>query len=402
MAVLTPASGRAQENAPIVRPAETGTLTFRQILEAAWQRSLEASEARGRQVRAQADQAVSKSWLAGTPSVRLGQREGWTGAPSGSRETELGVALPVRQPGQYGAGVQAAQAQTGWALAIEQSARLQLAGRLREAIAALHLAEVELDQAQQRTDTLNQLAKDVQRRVLAGDLAPADSMAARSEWLSAQSQTGEARQALSFQQTQWHLLTGLPPLKQKASEPPKLTQLPDSHPELLLADTAVTWGQRRLDLARVLRTESPEVTVGTRQEQPGQGASAQNTLAITLRVPIAGELYQQPRIATALGELDIAQTQAQRIRERLAAELLLAQSHLRQSMARLQVEKERAALLSERARLVDKSFRAGETALPEMLRTLAAASSAQTEHARQQINHELAIARLEQALGILP
>jgi hypothetical protein len=37
-----------------------------------------------------------------------------------------------------------------------------------------------------------------------------------------------------------------------------------------------------------------------------------------------------------------------------------------------------------------------------MLRALAAASSAESAFARQQINHQLAIARLEQALGILP
>lgn len=402
MAIVTPTAIRAQDSAPIIRPAETGNLSFKEAFDAAWQRSLEASEARGRQVRAQADQAVSQSWLAGTPSVRVGQREGWTGAPSGSRETELGVALPVRAPGQYAAGVQAAQSQSTWAIAVEESARLQLAGRLREAIAALHLAEVEMEQTQRRADTLKQLAQDVQRRVVAGDLAPADAMAARSEWLSAEAQTGEARQALSAQQAQWYLLTGLPPLQQKTSEPPTQTQVPDSHPELRLADAALDWGQRRLDLARVSRTDSPEISVGTRQEKPGQGIGAQNTVVVALRVPIAGELYQQPRIATAQGELDMAQTQSQRVRERLAAQFSLAQGHLRQSIARLQVEQERAALLSERARLIDKSFRAGETALPEMLRSLAAASHAQTEHARQQINHQLAIARLEQALGILP
>jgi hypothetical protein len=52
--------------------------------------------------------------------------------------------------------------------------------------------------------------------------------------------------------------------------------------------------------------------------------------------------------------------------------------------------------------LIDKSFRAGETALPEMLRALAAAASAESAYARQQIHHQLAIARLEQALGLLP
>jgi outer membrane protein TolC len=121
-----------------------------------------------------------------------------------------------------------------------------------------------------------------------------------------------------------------------------------------------------------------------------------------IRLPVGGQIYQQPRIAVAMSELDVAQTQAQRTRERLQADWVLAQSQLSQSLVQLQTERERASLLGERARLIDKSFRAGETALPEMLRALAAASSAESAFARQQINHQLAIARLEQALGILP
>jgi outer membrane protein TolC len=117
---------------------------------------------------------------------------------------------------------------------------------------------------------------------------------------------------------------------------------------------------------------------------------------------VGGQIYQQPRIAAALGELDTAQTQARRIRERLTAELELAQSQLGSSQAQLQAQQERAQLLAERARLIDRSFRAGETALPEMLRAVAAAASAESAFARQQVNHLTAMARLEQALGLLP
>jgi outer membrane protein TolC len=139
-----------------------------------------------------------------------------------------------------------------------------------------------------------------------------------------------------------------------------------------------------------------------RQERPGQGAGLQSSVVVALRVPLGGQVYQQPRIAAALGELDVAQTQVLRTRQRLTAEVILAQSQLSLSLAQLQAERERAQLLAERARLIDKSFRAGETALPEMLRALAAAVSAESALARQQINYQTAISRLEQTLGLLP
>ena len=402
MVLAAPAPGRAQETKRVASPADARELTFKEVLDAAWQRSLEASESRGRQARAIADQAVSQSWLAGAPALSLGQREDRSGVTARGRETDLGLALPLWRPGQRAAGGQAAQSQAGWAVAFEQAERLRLAGRLREALAAFHLAEAESRQAQRQTETLRQLSEDVQRRVRAGDLAPADALAARSEWLAAQAQSGAATQALGIAQAQWRLLTGLAPLPFQGAVPPTLTQLPETHPELLLANAAVDLGQRRAELARVQRPDSPELTLGVRQDRPGQAASSQNSVVMAIRLPFGGQVYQQPRIAAALSEVEIAQTQAQRTRERLEAELALAQSQLSQSLAQLDAGRERSTLLAERARLIDKSFRAGETALPEMLRALAAAASAESAYARQQVSHQLAIARLEQALGLLP
>ena len=59
-------------------------------------------------------------------------------------------------------------------------------------------------------------------------------------------------------------------------------------------------------------------------------------------------------------------------------------------------------LLRERAVLLEKSFRAGETALPDILRALAAAAQAESSHARQQALLDQASMRLAQALGVMP
>ena len=397
LALFSPNLGQAQNS-----NAEKVSLTLNQVLEAAWQRSLEASESRGRLATVQADQAVNQNWLAAAPAISMGQRDGKAGTTSASRETELGMSFPLWWPGQRAASGQAAQSQLGLSHATEQAERLRLAGRLREAIGALNLAEAELHQLERQVQDLDKLTQDVEKRVRAGDLSPSDALAARSELLGAQAQEISARQALAVQQTHWHLLTGIPSLKFQMRAAPALAQLPDTHPELVLANATVDLVQLRVDLARVRRSDSPELTLGVRQEQPGQGAASQSSVVVALRVPLGGQVYQQPRIVAALGDLDIAQTQALRMRERLTNEVALAQSQLSLSQAQLLAERERAQLLVERARLIDKSFRAGETALPEMLRALAVAVSAESALARQQINHQTAISRLEHTLGLLP
>ena len=144
------------------------------------------------------------------------------------------------------------------------------------------------------------------------------------------------------------------------------------------------------------------------------GSIGKNTLDVAARHPERFEVYALS--ASTQVELLLAQcaqfkpryavmaspAHAVLLRQRLAAELTLAQSQLSLSQAQLLAERERAQLLSERARLIDKSFRAGESALPDMLRALTAAASAESAFARQQINHQTAIARIEQALGLLP
>ena len=88
------AGGSAQAATAGLAVAAAGTQTLNQALEAAWQRSLEASESRGRYARAQADQAVTQSWLAAAPAVSIGQREGRAGAPAANAVGGAVVAIP--------------------------------------------------------------------------------------------------------------------------------------------------------------------------------------------------------------------------------------------------------------------------------------------------------------------
>ncbi|MEH0168526.1 TolC family protein [Roseateles microcysteis] len=376
--------------------------TIKQALDAAWQRSVAAAESQGRYGRARAEQLLAQSWLSAPASVSLSQREGRSGSPSGRRETELGVALPLWNFGARAAGGQATEAESRWARAAEQAALLRLAGQLREAAGAAKLADAELKQVERHVANLQQLAADVERRVKAGDLAPADALAAKAELLSAQSQLRSASQSSSAQHAAWRLLTGLeqlPGAEDVLQAPP---EVPEVHPELSLAQSAVDLWQRRVEFAQAQRTEGPELSIGVRQERPGQGVGAQNSVVVGLRMPFGGEAHRQPRIAAALADLETARRQALRTRDQLATELSLAAAHQQASDMQAKLERERASLLAERARLIAKSFEAGETPLPDLLRAVGASADAEAASARQQAGLQLAAARLQQALGLIP
>ncbi|MDM4765403.1 TolC family protein [Pelomonas sp. SE-A7] len=372
--------------------------TLAQALDAAWQRSLEAAEAQGRERRVQAEQQLASSWLAAPPSASLSQLEGRGGASS-QRETEIGLALPIWRPGQREANGLAAQAERDLARAAEQAARLRLAGQLREQAAKLKLLESDAHQAQLQRELLDRLAADVQRRVAAGDLAPADGLAARAEALAAAGAQREAELQLATQRSHWQLLTG-----QLQAPDPEDAERPAAapHPEQALAEAAVARAGQRLAQVRSQRMAAPELGVGLRQERPGGGQAGQHSVQLSLRIPFGSEAHSQPQQAAALAEQDLALAQRERLRLQLQADQLLAREALRTAQGQAALEAERAGLLRQRAQWLDQSFKAGETALPELLRALAAAAQAEAAATRQQAALGLARARLLQSLGVLP
>ncbi len=283
-------------------------------------------------------------------------------------------------------------------------ARLRLAGELRELAWQLAAAQTETTQAAAFTQTLQQLADDVDRRVRAGDLAPADALAAQAELLSSQAQQLDAGQRLRVARGRWVLLSG------QAAWPEMNTQADTEttpaalalHPELQLASLATELARKRVELLRHSRRDAPELTLGLRQNVAGRAEGAQGSLAIALRLPLGTADRNRPLEAAALAELDVAQTHAERLRERIESEIAAAHDAERSAQAQLDAESARARLLLARTELIDKSYRAGETPLPDLLRARAAAAQAHNAAARQTAARGLASARLQQALGWMP
>ena len=412
------------ESAPTTPSDAAAPVSISVALEAAWQRAVAARESEGQRRRAGAEAVAAGSRWAAPPSLALGYRSDRLQQNTGSRETEVAVALPLWLPGQRSARASTASSAQAQALAAEQAARWRLAGEVREAAWQLAAAQADAAQATGLATALQQLAEDVQRRVNAGDLARADLLAAQAEQLAAQAQQTETAQRLQAARAQWTLLTGLaampalappsaaaaptpgaPGTEGAASTAPTPASAADAlagHPELELARQTTVLARQRLALLRHSRREAPELSLGLRQEVGGRGQAAQGSVAVALRLPFGTDARNAPLEAATASELDLAETQAQRLHERLLSEAATARQAEGSAQAQLQAETARARLLRERAGLIDASFRAGETPLPELLRALAAAAQADAAVARQSTALGLAQARLQQTLGQLP
>ncbi len=355
---------------------------------------------------AQAERQVAESWLVAPPSLNVAQREGVSAATRGERETELGVSLPLWRWDQRARSQASAAAEAAWAHASQQVALWRVAGQVREAAARVRLAQADLVQVNAQQQLLAKLAEDVARRVRAGDLAPADELAARAELLGWEAQTAQARWSLQADMSAWQTLTGLSvlplaePLAIAGVTPAAMGDLA-AHPEAQLASLVVERARARVASASQLAGAAPELGVSWRQERANLGG-AQNSVALSLKLPFGTATHLQPPLAAALAEQDTALAEQAQTRRQLSAQLELAQAHWANTQAQATTEQARARLLRQRGQWLQRSFSVGETSLPDLLRALSAAAQAEAAAARQQAALAQAWARLQHAQGLMP
>lgn len=368
--------------------------------ESAWLRSLEAVRSEGRFARAAAQREVASSFLAAPPEIELGHRRASASGSSTERESEAVLVLPLWLPGQQRARGAAASAQSDLARASLEEARLRVAGEVREAAWQLVAAQQEEAAARVHAEALQDLAADVDRRVEAGELAPADALAATAELLAARSALTQAASRIDTARGRWELLTGLPAIAHasEADPPAGIAE----HPAVALARSAAESAQREVEYVRVARRDPIEVSVQVRRETADANLPAQNGVGVGLRIPFGTAVRNAPRDAEVHADLAEARAEQERVARRLDSEARIARAAVESAQRRLEAERSRSALLRERLQLIDKSFRAGESPLPELLRARSAAAEAEAALLRQQAELGLARAMLLQALGVLP
>lgn len=380
-------------------PGAQAGVTLPEAVDAAWSRGTAEAESAGQARRAQAGRAVASAWWAAPPSVELGTVRNRQAGRAAAQETEIGVALPLWLPGQRAAQQAQGDAELALAAAQAQLARWRVAGTVRDAAAEVALQRADLAAADTQAQELSLLASDVARRVAAGDLARADALGADAERLAATTALAQARQRLHAAERQWAALTGLPVVLELPVDAPVLAA--GDHPALATAAAEVAVARHRLQVARTSRRDAPELVLSARHETAA-GEPDVRGVGLALRVPFGSASRNEPLMAAALSEVELAEARERAMQREVQAEQDSARAAEASARQQWQDEQARAALLRERAVLIDKSFRAGETALPDMLRALTAATQAEAAAARARAALAQAVSRLEQALGAMP
>ena len=379
------------------------TLTLGQAFAAAWERHPAARTALARHDAFAARRDAADSFLSGAPTATLSNRNDRLQRDAGQSEWEAGIALPLWLPGYQERTLALIEREQSAYAALVEQARWKLAGEVRESWWQAMLAGNERAVAEAHGDTARHLANDVERRVRAGELPRMDAHQARAAEAAAAAAIAEADGRAHRAERNFLALTGLPLLPASDGMNEQRRQVPTTpHPQRAALETAIATARARLDVAARNSRDLPEIMLGMRRERPVAEADWQSSTIVGVRIPLATDARNRPRVAAANAELVEAEALLSYERQRVDAERDAAGRELQRADEALALAETRRALASEMRREYARAFALGDIDLPQRLRVDADAFAAELAAARARLEAARAVSRYNQAIGVLP
>jgi outer membrane protein, heavy metal efflux system len=385
-------------------PEATG---LRQAFEAAWARQPEALALQARRDAARARQEAARAWTPEPAALELSGKTDRPGSHQGTRELDVGVAVPMWLPGERSRSAALAEAESAVLESRTTAAQLRVAATVRGAWWTWQRARLDAEVARDQLDNARRLSADVARRLKAGDLARADQHQAEGAVAVAESALAQAQALLTTATLQLRAITGLSlaatgPAPATEAEPTAAEAATDTHATLLELQDRSTLAERAAALATAQSRANPELTLSASRERSAFGQAYGQAITLGVRIPFGGGPRHDLRVANARADAVDAQAQWTFERERLAAERDTARAQADAARVQFAAAERRARLAAESRGFFDKSFRLGETDLPTRLRIEAEAGEADRQAARARNELAAALSAWRQALGLLP
>ena len=312
----------------LVLPAHAQSL--RDAVERAWARQPASRAQPARSDEFAAKREAAEALFPEPPSLTVSNRDDRFHRDQGSRETDVGIALPLWLPGEQrrqNAIVNAERDQYDTGLT---AAKLKIAGEVRDAYWQVRLAANELALARRKAQEAATLAADVERRVKAGDLARVDlNQAQAAERLARAALTEAEIKAFKARQA-FDVLTGMSALPTAEETIAPAGSALDHHPVLAPLQRAVVTTQAKLNQAAQSLRNNPELELGVRRERGLFDEPYSHSLEVRFRLPFATDARNKPRIAAANAEMIEAQAVYAVERAKVAAEIEAARRELEQ------------------------------------------------------------------------
>ncbi|MCW5624039.1 MAG: TolC family protein [Burkholderiales bacterium] len=379
-------------------------VTLREAVDRATARNPEARGLEARIEEARAREFAARSFTPAPPAFIVGaRRDNPLLDPSrGTREYEAEIEVPFWLPGQKAAAGASARAQEGSFRFGAEAARWVVAGAVREQIWGTAMEAAEVTVARRRVDTALAIEADVAKRLKGGEVARGDLLQAQGEALAARAVLADSELRYRQSLAAWSALTGLDGVPDRYEESVAPARELERHPRLVAVNASVAAARAEVQVANEFQRDAPSLSLQNRADRDTTTGDYYNSLRLNLRVPFATDARNRPRIAGAQATLTQVMVLEQRERAFVAADLEAARLALETARAQLDFAQARDAANRDALRLARRGFTLGETPFVVVLLSLTRAVESELAFARADIGVKRAVARFNQAAGVLP
>ena len=341
--------------------------------------------------------------LPNAPAISMRHQTDKVGSGRGESEWEAGLEMPVWLPGQRDARAALAQIAASDLEASRNALMLRTAGDVRDALWGIQMNTNLVEVAELRLRTAQSLQNDVERRFRAGELARTDTMLAENETLLANTQLVRARAELMHARHRYSVLSGLTEIPERIEEAlAEEKSLDAGHPLIRELESKLSLAQNERDLVRVERRENPQVLLSARSLRGAFDVAHNDSVGVSVRIPLDSDTRSAPLLAAAESNISRAMSDLERLRYVMETALHEAQHNLETTRSELVILQRQNTLAQENQRLAKKAFDLGEIDLVSLMRVQALGYEAERALRSKTIQLQWDIARVNQALGVVP
>ena len=340
--------------------------------------------------------------LSALPTLNITGRSDQWQSDEGVREYQLGIGLPMWRSGERKAGRELAETTAEWVSAEWNDIRLQMSGAVRELIWDYALAENAVESATSALEMAKKTESDMVRRVKLGELS-------RSDLLLAQQQTLQREEELSAAEAEHHhaliryeVVTGTRDLPRKwREEKVAITEVSETHPGLHTLQKAVERASSEVTFLRKRRGDPVTVGLTGYHSRSDFDTSYNDSLELTVGIPFGPQSYRNVPLARVQQLVADAEAELLRQRRQLDADLREAEHGLHRVEEALVIAEKSRKLSEQQLRMAQTAFKVGESNLFTLLLVQNKTVQARRLYRETRIKRQRAIARYNQAAGVM-
>jgi outer membrane protein TolC len=282
--------------------------------------------------------------------------------------------------------------------------RLEVCRLVREALWAMTLADIRLQQAKYTLDMSGQLLEKVRLRVELGDLARTDLLLAESENLQNRSLFIQAEAEMMHSRKNYANLTRITSVPASFNEQQSpIDNIRADHPLLEAINAIIARKQATIEWAKNTDTiNQPKLNIGAQSTHDPAGGGNSQITGIGVVIPFGHSTYDAPEIAAANLEYNRALAQREHLMRALEKNLHEAEHGLELSREELAIAHQLKQIAEAHLKMTEVSFAAGEINLLDLLKIQARSLEAIRKAREQEVKYQHNIALYNQAVGVMP